>query len=541
VDTTAIITTKAFDMDGNYSLYTLLIEVTKKCNAACDQCGSRCDINSEELLSQEQILAALKDIKDNIGTYTMLNVTGGEPLLRKDLFEMMTKASAMGFEWGMVTNGSLITDKTVEQMKQSGMKTITVSVDGLKETHDSLRHLPGSWEHIMKSLKKLKAADFLDHTQITFTANRRNVFEFEQLYRIVSPIGLNSIRVSVMDPIGRALDNRDLLLTREEIIYFTGIVNKLNGVKNGVPVVWGCPHFLGDRLDNRRFLCFAGVYTASILANGDIFVCPNVERRKELIQGNILTDSFSDVWNSRFEFFRNRVLPKMCEGCKYKNSCKGDSMHTRDFDSNEPLFCYRDYIEAPDIEVYKEALFKKYKDISFYEISSGEEDADEIIIEPDAFASIKQYFHLGQRHPLSMYEQQMALIGFINGKTSVVRYVIPCDGALRAEDNALFTKNILKTVDKELKIINNNYYRSSHRSLCGSELSSEKPMRFLGFIHSHPTQKELQYSTGDDAIHARMLKKFGSYTGLLVYPEGAAMGAYYGKDLKQARLIIPEI
>ena len=65
-------------------------------------------------------------------------------------------------------------------------------------------------------------------------------------------------------------------------------------------------------------------------------------------------------------------------------------------------------------------------------------------------------------------------------------------------------------------------------------------MRFLGFMHSHPTQSDLQYSTGDEAIHYRMLKRYGSYFGVLVNPADATMGAYYGKELRQARLIIPE-
>ena len=242
------------EMDANYPLYTLLIEITKKCNAACDQCGSRCDIHSEELLSKEQILAALADIKTHLGTGTMLNVTGGEPLLRRDLFEIMGQASAMGFDWGMVTNGSLITDGTIQKMRESGMKTITISVDGLRETHDSLRHLPGSFEHILAALKKLKAAAFLDHLQVTFTANRRNVSEFEALYRLLAPVGLDSIRVSVMDPIGRALDNADLLLTREEILYFSALVNRLNGAGRGPRIVWGCPHFLGGLLDGQHHL-----------------------------------------------------------------------------------------------------------------------------------------------------------------------------------------------------------------------------------------------------------------------------------------------
>ena len=523
-----------------YPLYSLLIEITQKCNAACDQCGSRCDIRSGEFLSAEQILNALRDIKDNIGTYTMLNVTGGEPLLRADLFEIMAEAAAMGFEWGMVTNGTLITEETIEKMKASGLKTVTVSVDGLRETHDSLRHLPGGWESIMNGLRLLKKAAFLDHLQITFTANRRNVYEFEELYRIVSPIGLDSVRMSFMDPIGRALEHTDLLLTREEILYLTGLANRLNAAGKGPKIVWGCPHFLGGQLNDRRFYCFAGVYNASILANGDIFVCPNVERRKELIQGNILTDSFSDVWQKGFGYFRNRPLPKKCRACPHRAACKGDSLHTRDFDTNEPRFCYRDYMEAPSPETYKNALFARYPDLSFCQISDGAADAFELFIEPEAYADIRRYFHFGKRQPQSMYEQQMALIGFTCGNMGAVRYVIPCDGALRAEDNAIFTKNILKTVDKELKIINNNYYRSDDRALCGSECDNAAPMRFLGFIHSHPTQSELQYSTGDDAIHARMLKKYGFYAGILVNPAEQTLGAYWGEDLRQARLIVPQ-
>ena len=524
-----------------YPLYSLLIEVTQKCNANCDQCGSRCDIHSEEKLTKEQILSALRDIKEHIGTYTMLNITGGEPLLRHDLFEMMKEASEMGFEWGMVTNGSLITDKVIEQMKQSGMKTITISLDGLRDTHDTLRHLPGCFDKIMQSLQKLKAAAFLDHLQVTFTANRKNVREFPALLQLLQGVGLDSVRVSMMDPIGRALDNRELLLTREELLWFTGVIERWNRGEGHVPVVWGCPHFLGDLLHERRFFCFAGIYTASILHNGDIFVCPNVPRRPELLQGNILHDSFSEQWNTGFSRFRNRTLPEKCKACAYRDRCKGDSFHTMDFDKNEPLFCYRDFLLHPDPALYQDALFRRYPDVRFYEISGDDPQAFKLFFEPDAYLSVKQYFHLGRTHPQSMFEQQMAMFGFQNGSMGAVRYVVPCDGAFRAADNAVFTKKILKTVDKELEIVNNNYDSSDDALLPGREIDRDKPMRFLGFIHSHPTQPALQYSTGDETIHNWMLRRHGSYTGVLVHPPSGALGAYFGKELKQATLIVPEL
>ena len=211
-----------------------------------------------------------------------------------------------------------------------------------------------------------------------------------------------------------------------------------------------------------------------------------------------------------------------------------------DFDLNAPKFCYRDALLPPAAEAYKAALFARYPGTAFCEVSDGAPDAFTLYIEPDAMADIRRYFHFGKRQPQSMYEQQMALVGFAGENYGAVRYVIPCDGAFRAEDNAIFTKKILKTVDKELKIINNNYYGSEDRGVFGSACDNRAPMRFLGFIHSHPTQSELQYSTGDDAIHARMLKQYGLYAGVLVNPAEETLGAYYGKDLRQARLVFPE-
>ena len=69
----------------------------------------------------------------------MVNVTGGEPLLRKDLFSVMDKVHQLGFPWGIVTNASLITDETIQSMKKTGMRTISISIDDLFEAHERMR------------------------------------------------------------------------------------------------------------------------------------------------------------------------------------------------------------------------------------------------------------------------------------------------------------------------------------------------------------------------------------------------------------------
>lgn len=522
--------------ENNYDLRIILFEITQKCNAACDHCGSRCDIDSKELLTKEEILDCLRDVKENIGTDMMINVSGGEPLMRQDLFEIMTEVSNMGFDWGMVTNGTLITDAVIEKMKASRLKTITVSIDGLRDTHEALRHLPGSFDKIIEGLKKLKAADFLDHIQVTFTSNKKNVYEFPELYEVLDGLGLDSIRTSFIDEIGRAEDNKDLILGRKEMNYIMDYVNKINE-SGRTPIVWGCPHYLGDKLTGRKFHCFAGIYAASILYNGDIFVCPNVPRRPELIQGNIKQDKFSKVWNEGFEFFRNRpsCIHKYCEGCEYIDDCRGDSAHTWDYDNDRPKFCYKKIFDLPE-RAYKKYLEKKYGNPK-YTVIEGERRIPKIYIEPEAYEEMKRIFHIGKKHPQSMYEQQVGLVGFKTGDILVVRYVFEDYGAYRYKDNALFTKRIMDVARFETGVINKNFLESEDADCY---MGGAKKYYFLGFAHSHPVQEELCYSVGDDVIHRRLAKKCKHYIGVLIYPEKELIGAYYGPDVVQTDLVIVE-
>lgn len=514
-------------------LRILLVEVTQRCNAACDHCGSRCSIDSPEVLTKEEILKVFRDIRDQIGTDVMLNITGGEPLIRRDLFEIMTEASRMGFDWGMVSNGTLITDKVIEQMKRSGMRTITVSIDGVGETHEKLRHLPGSYRRILGNLQKLKDADFLDCLQVTFTSNKQNVRELPQLYADLEAIGIDSIRTSCIDPIGRAEDHPELILDREDYEFLFSFINRVNGTPGKMPIEWGCCHYLGDRLPGRQFFCFAGIYSASILYNGDIFVCPNVPRRPELIQGNIRTDSFPEVWKKGFRYYRERKIPAYCKGCHYAGECRGDSVHNYDFDRRQPKFCYRKIfdVQTPQYEQYLQGKYGTCRRICI----DAPGNADTIYIEPEAYRELAAYFHVGARHPLSLYEQQMGLVGFKVDHDYVVKYVFPSVTRVIAADLATFTKDTVPQAVRTTKVIRANFAISDDRlDYVGDGL------RFLGFIHSHPVQEDLCYSVGDEVLHRQLYSQFGDYIGLLINPEKDLIGAYYGSQIRQANLVILE-
>ena len=97
------------------------------------------------------------------------------------------------------------------------METISISIDGLEQTHDSFRGVPGSYKKIISNIKKLQEANFVNHIQVTTVFHKENINQLDELYNIMLNLGIDSWRLVSMDPIGRAKENDELLLNGEEI------------------------------------------------------------------------------------------------------------------------------------------------------------------------------------------------------------------------------------------------------------------------------------------------------------------------------------
>jgi radical SAM protein with 4Fe4S-binding SPASM domain len=139
-----------------------------------------------------------------------------------------------------------------------------------------------------------------------------------------------------ISPIGRAVGQPELFLSVDEfrvLVKNTRELRKRDGVSVGFS---GCS-YLGPHPElevcDRYFFCSAGINIAGIMVNGDILACPNIDRRFK--QGNILTDSFVDVWEKGYAPFRDRGWMKTgeCRDCPEWAMCQGNSFHLRDFES----------------------------------------------------------------------------------------------------------------------------------------------------------------------------------------------------------------
>ena len=321
----------------------LFFEVTDRCNLECRHCGSSCSARGQDLTVSD-IDRTLRSIKKD---KPMICITGGEPMLHPEIFDIAETVKSMGFQWGMTTNATLIDDEAALKLKAAGMSTVSVSLDGMESSHDDLRQRKGAWQLALRGIRALQNAGF--QPQVTTVLHKGNFGELEPLYEQLCKMGIKSWRPINAEPIGRACESGDMLLSREQFADLLEYIRaKRFDPECKMEVTFGCSHYLGVEYErmvrDHYFLCGAGILTASVRSNGDICACLDVENRPELVQGNIRTDDFMEVWNSDFKAFRRDRTEdcSACLECKERFICGGDSTHTWDFDNNKPLLCYKD-------------------------------------------------------------------------------------------------------------------------------------------------------------------------------------------------------
>lgn len=523
-----------------YPLRDLFWECTLRCNAYCAFCGSRCgEVTSAELTTDE-ILAAFRNVAEKMDPrQIMINVTGGEPLLRKDLFDVMAACTAMGFSWGMVSNGMLMTAEIVQKLKNAGMKTVSISLDGLQETHEALRGVKGGFPRVIHALTMLREADFLEHIQVTTVVSKQNIGQLEQLYDYLKPLGLTSWRVAIVDPIGRAQDHAELLLDKEDLNTYLNFI-RAHREDPVLPVITTCSHYLGGDdlgLGRNHFVCRTGKNVASILANGDIFVCPNVPRNPEWIQGNVKTHSLPEVWENGFRYFRDPDARKCgaCADCSHWVQCRGDSAHTWDAESKEPAFCYRRFFpesderSLPTLASLIPGIKATAPILRGLRIRYGWEDTMPVVFTPNASRELYNYFHWGQRHPQNLSELLAALIGRRLSDCLLVEFVSPVHMEKRNTKEGAFTKTSLEAGYMEADAINATY------SQCPEYCLADTPCRLLGFVHSHPDDLELFLSEADVQVHQLLVER-DMELSMILNPQKRQMAAYYGKTMTLAEI-----
>lgn len=316
-------------------------EITLKCNLACSHCGSRAGHERTKELSTEEALDLVKQMAEvGIKEVTLI---GGEAFLRPDWLEIAQAITQAGMLCGMTTGGYGISLETAQKMKAAGIRTVSVSIDGLEATHDQLRGKKGSWKYAFKTMSHLQEAGifFGCNTQI----NRLSAPEFPSIYECIRDAGAGAWQIQLTVPMGNATDNAEILLQPYELLDIFPMLARVarRAYREGVVVQAGNnigyygpdERLLRGRGNEHEFAfwqgCGAGLSTLGIEADGAIKGCPSLPTTA-YTGGNIRDHALHDIIENAEELRFNlgagtpegtKHLWGFCKTCEYAELCRG--------------------------------------------------------------------------------------------------------------------------------------------------------------------------------------------------------------------------
>jgi radical SAM protein with 4Fe4S-binding SPASM domain len=350
-----------------YAPFLVVWDFTHKCNLNCKHCYSDSGATREAELTTKEAIAVVDQLAD--AGVTALAFSGGEPLTRKDFFDVASHAVERGLYVSVATNGTLLTKEMVRKLKQAKVHYVEVSIDGATaETHDTFRGVSGAFEKAVTGLRNCVAEDLC--ACIATTATKNNLDEMPAILDLAEAIGAERFTYFNFIPTGRGKELYDRDLTaeeREKLMRY--LLNRMSkGCKTTIlttapqlarvalqcqgpagtgDVTMSMAHMQTARVSKKAvpladFIggCGAGRLYCSLSPQGDVHPCVFLP----VNVGNLKTEKFSDIWlNSKmFKALRDRSkLTGACGKCSYKFICGGcraraSAYHNSDYLASDP-------------------------------------------------------------------------------------------------------------------------------------------------------------------------------------------------------------
>lgn len=325
------------DHDGpTYAVW----EVTLRCNQACRFCGTRAGRAAPDELDTETALELIRQLAD-LGVREV-SMHGGEAYLRHDLYQLVRSIRDHGMAATLVTGGRGLTLEVARAMRDVDMTAVSVSIDGPRATHDSLRGFDGGFDQAILALCHLESVGIAvgTNTQV----NRENLHQIPELYQSLRQHPLYGWQVQLMVPMGRAADEPGLWLEPYDMLELMPTLAELRVLTDadGIPLWPGDnvgyfgpfeDQLRGDRVpEGCSSGCGGGINAIGIEANGDIKGC-SAMASEGFVAGNIRAHSLRQLWNEAAKLkiarcFDREKLWGYCRSCYYADECKAGCIWT---------------------------------------------------------------------------------------------------------------------------------------------------------------------------------------------------------------------
>jgi heme b synthase len=312
-------------------------ELTRSCNLACVHCRASAEYGPYEgELSTQEVFRVM----DEVASFSkpVIILTGGEPLLRRDIFDLASYGSAKGFRMVMATNGTLLNEEIVQKMKASGIQRISISIDGpTAETHDAFRKVKGSFEGSLRGIEMAKRGGI--EFQINTTITQLNLQWIPDSLRLAVDLGAVALHIFLLVPTGRGKELRDQeisALDYEKTLHW--FYEQIDRVPLQLKATCA-PHYYrilrqqakkeGKKmilrehgLDAMTRGCLGGISFCFISHLGQVQPCGYLE----LNCGNVMEKRFRKIWEES-EIFKNLRntdgYQGKCGRCEFRKVCGG--------------------------------------------------------------------------------------------------------------------------------------------------------------------------------------------------------------------------
>lgn len=303
---------------------------TKRCNLKCAHCyldARELEFGGEDELTTDEGIQLIDSIA-SLNPKAFLILTGGEPLLREDIFELASYASSRGLMVLLGTNGTLLDEAMVKKIKGCGIRGLGMSLDSMDpEVHDSFRGMAGSWSNTVEGMNRCRSAG-LDF-QVQTTATRGNISEIASIIDYSREMGARVFNLFFLVCTGRGQDLTDL--TPQEYEEALSLLLEEHSKGGDMMVRARCaPHFKRVARQKNPDDFFAGAEMSGCLAaknyfrvtpNGDVTPCPYMP----LSAGNLREKGLESIWHDSelFHNLRSSSLKGKCGRCEFNEICGG--------------------------------------------------------------------------------------------------------------------------------------------------------------------------------------------------------------------------
>lgn len=324
---------------------------TKRCNLYCNHCyresGPDELINNE--LSTEEGKKLLREMYK--AGFRILVFSGGEPMLREDIFELIEYAKSLDMTVLMGSNGTLITKDSAKKLKKSGLNSVAISIDSLDpQKHNSFRGCDTAFQRALEGARNCINEGI--KVQLNCTVTKNNLKEIDNIMSFASNFGAVSSHMLFLVEVGRGKNIGDTCLDKEQYKKaINTIINK--NLELDIRVKPTCaPQYKVEALlkgvespGGRG--CIAGTSYCSILPNGDVHICPYAPVKV----ASVREDTFDNIWKNNEIFKKLRDFKSYkgsCGSCKHINICGGCRARAFNYSGDwldEDPFCLLDKVK----------------------------------------------------------------------------------------------------------------------------------------------------------------------------------------------------